>query len=105
MTSRTAKTFAPPVMEAYSWLIDKNFSDIPLINVSQAAPVDPPPAPMLSHMAAVIQDDDTHFYGPVLGMPALRSEVSKQGVQPMLGLFCPHRLALLQVVTKHFLQL
>ena len=94
MTSRTAKTFAPPVMEAYSWLIDKNFSDIPLINVSQAAPVDPPPAPMLSHMAAVIQDDDTHFYGPVLGMPALRSEVSKQWSTAYAGTILPAQVGI-----------
>ena len=29
-------------------------------------------------MVSVIQEDDTHLYGPVLGMPALRSEIAKQ---------------------------
>ena len=37
-------TFRPPVMEARRWLADAAFPpDRPLINVSQAAPVDPPP--------------------------------------------------------------
>ena len=78
MTSRTANTLTPPVMEAYGWLAGQDFSNLPLINVSQAAPVNPPPAPMVAHMAAVIQDDDTHLYGPVLGLPALRAEVAGQ---------------------------
>ena len=42
---RTATTFAPPVMEARRWLDGMTFTpQMPLINVSQAAPVDPPPA-------------------------------------------------------------
>lgn len=41
---RTATTFAPPVMEARRWLDGVTHpADRPLINVSQAAPVDPPP--------------------------------------------------------------
>ena len=41
---RTATTFFPPVMEARRWLMGVDFPpDRPLINVSQAAPVDPPP--------------------------------------------------------------
>ena len=78
MTSRTQTTITPPVMEAYSWIADKDFSNLPLINVSQAAPIDPPPAPLLEHMVSVIQENDTHLYGPVLGMPALRSEIATQ---------------------------
>ena len=78
MKSRTQTTITPPVMEAYSWIADKDFSNLPLINVSQAAPVDPPPAPLLAHMVSVIKEDDTHLYGPVLGMTALRAEIAKQ---------------------------
>ena len=75
-----AATFAPPVMEARRWLDGVTFApDRPLINVSQAAPVDPPPAQMLRAMADIVLTDPTaHLYGPVLGLPALRAEVAQQ---------------------------
>lgn len=78
--SRTATTFAPPVMEARRWLDGVDFpSDRPLINVSQAAPVDPPPDALRQVMADVaLNRDDAHLYGPVLGLPALRAELAKQ---------------------------
>ncbi|WP_420863260.1 aminotransferase [Algirhabdus cladophorae] len=78
--SRTQTTFAPPVMEARRWLDGVVFSETkPLINVSQAAPVDPPPPAMRAAMAQMILEDDaTHLYGPVLGLPELRAEVAAQ---------------------------
>ena len=94
MTSRTANTFTPPVMEAYGWLAGQDFSNLPLINVSQAAPVNPPPAPMVAHMAAVIQDDDTHLYGPVLGLPALRAEVASQWSTAYGGAIAPAQVGI-----------
>jgi aspartate/methionine/tyrosine aminotransferase len=77
MTGRTAQTFAPPVVEAYSWLEGKDFSQRALINVSQAAPVAPPPAPLRAHMAKVIEEVDTHLYGAVLGLESLRAELAR----------------------------
>lgn len=73
-----ARTAPPPVMEARRWLAGLDFpADRPLINLSQAAPVDPPPEPMREAMAeAVRSDPGTHLYGPVLGLPALRSEIA-----------------------------
>ncbi|MEL6685047.1 MAG: aminotransferase [Pseudomonadota bacterium] len=78
--SRTAATFAPPVMEARRWLDGVTHPDTrPLLNVSQAAPVDPPPEPLRAAMAQMVMDDpDAHLYGPVLGLPALRAEVATQ---------------------------
>lgn len=81
-------------MEAYGWLAGQNFSNLPLINVSQAAPVNPPPAPMVAHMAAVIQDDDTHLYGPVLGLPALRAEVASQWSTAYGGAIAPAQVGI-----------
>lgn len=76
---RTAQTFAPPVMEARRWLEGVTFNaDQPLINVSQAAPVDAPPAPLLAAMAQALTQPETHLYGPVLGLPALRAEIAEQ---------------------------
>lgn len=75
---RTATTFSPPVMEARRWIDDATFTDNkPLINVSQAAPVEPPHPEMRRAMAEfVLTDDDAHLYGPVLGMSALRSTLA-----------------------------
>ena len=79
MTSRTQTTFAPPVMEARRWLEGVTFPDNqPLINVSQAAPVEPPPAPLRAAMAEALELPETHLYGPVLGLPALRQELARQ---------------------------
>ena len=73
-------TTPPPVMEARRWLDGVTFSeDKPLINVSQAAPVDAPPKPLREALAnAALNIPEAHLYGPVLGLPALRSEVASQ---------------------------
>lgn len=77
---RTATTFAPPVMEAFRWREGVQFTeDLPLINVSQAAPIDPPPEALRRHIADVaINIPEAHLYGPVFGMPELRAEVASQ---------------------------
>ncbi|HAB38907.1 MAG TPA: aminotransferase [Rhodobacteraceae bacterium] len=78
--SRTASTFAPPVMEARRWLENTKFQkDRPLINVSQAAPVTPPPKALRQAMAeAVLTQDSVHLYGPVLGNTNLRQALCTQ---------------------------
>lgn len=78
MGSSTQNTFAPPVMEARRWLQGIDFPpERPLINVSQAAPVDPPPEPMLRAMAEItLNEPQAHLYGPVMGLPELRAEIA-----------------------------
>lgn len=78
--TRTAATFPPPVMEARRWLDGITHpADRPLMNVSQAAPVDPPPQGLRQAIAdATLNDDAAHLYGPVLGMDDLRSELARQ---------------------------
>ena len=80
MGSATEHTFAPPVMEARRWLEGVTFlADRPLINVSQAAPVDLPPEQMRAAMADIIVNEpQAHLYGPVIGLPELRAEVATQ---------------------------
>ena len=95
MTTRTQTTFAPPVMEARRWLDGISFPDnTPLINVSQAAPVDPPPAPLRQAMADALTQPDTHLYGPVLGLPALRDELSTQWSVHYGGAARPDQIAI-----------
>ena len=78
--SRTAATFPPPVMEARRWIAGKEFSaDRPLINVSQAAPVEPPTKALRQVIAeTALNLPSAHLYGPVLGLPELRAEVASR---------------------------
>lgn len=78
MASRTQSTFSPPVMEARRWIEGVEFpANLPLINVSQAAPIDPPPENLRQAMADALLDSTTHLYGPVLGLPSLREALAK----------------------------
>lgn len=73
-----AATFAPPVMEARRWLDGLQFPpDRPLLNVSQAAPLDPPPEGLRKAIAeAALHRPEAHLYGPVLGNSDLREAVA-----------------------------
>jgi len=72
-----AQTQLPPVMEARRWIADKDFSAQPLINVSQAAPIDPPPEALRQVIAdQVMTNPEAHLYGPVRGLPALREKIA-----------------------------
>ncbi|WP_265502536.1 aminotransferase [Paracoccus beibuensis] len=75
-----AATFAPPVMEARRWLSGVTFpADRPLINVSQAAPVDPPPEGLRQAIAdAAMMRPEAHLYGSVLGNGDLRDAVAAE---------------------------
>ncbi len=82
-----AASFPPPVMEARAWLTSIPRPDgLPLINVSQAAPVDPPPKVLREVMAQhILEVPEAHLYGPVLGLPALREEIAEQWSAAYLG--------------------
>ena len=94
--ARTATTFAPPVMEARRWLDGITFTDdLPLLNVSQAAPVDPPPRALREFLAeTALNVPDAHLYGPVLGLPELREEVATQWSQAYDGSIGAHQVAI-----------
>jgi len=93
---RTEMTFSPPVMEARRWLDGITHpADRPLINVSQAAPVDAPPQPMLEAMAQIVlTDPSAHLYGPVLGLPDLRAEVAARWSRDYAGTVAPAQVAI-----------
>jgi len=75
-----AATEAPPVMEARRWIEGVVFpTERPLLNVSQAAPVDPPPDALRQAMADIaLNENAAHLYGPVLGNVALRKAVAEE---------------------------
>ena len=99
-----AATFPPPVMEARRWLDGVTFPpDRPLINVSQAAPVDPPPLGLRQALAdAALNDPTAHLYGPVLGLPALRAEIAMQWTAAYGGQIEPAQVAITQGCNQAF---
>lgn len=73
-----SRTTPPPVMEARRWIAGKSFPEAkPLLNLSQAAPVDPPPDALCAAMAEHLKSNaSAHLYGPVLGLPGLRAHLA-----------------------------
>ncbi|MBC7138481.1 MAG: aminotransferase [Defluviimonas sp.] len=99
-----AATLPPPVMEARRWLEGAVFPpERPLINVSQAAPVDPPPLALRQEIArAALEDPAAHLYGPVLGLPALRAELAAQWSAGYGGEIRPGQVAITQGCNQAF---
>ena len=99
-----AATFAPPVMEARRWLEGVVFPpDRPLINVSQAAPVDSPPLGLRQALAeAALSEGAAHLYGPVLGLPELRAEIAAQWSAAYGGVIAPGQVAITQGCNQAF---
>ncbi|MFL2790433.1 MAG: aminotransferase [Paracoccaceae bacterium] len=71
------KTSYSPISEAYSWLENTIMpKDLELMNLSQAAPNDPPPLDIRQAIAdAALNEPNVHLYGPVLGNDNLRFEL------------------------------
>ncbi|ETD84057.1 aminotransferase [Rhodobacter capsulatus] len=99
-----AATFAPPVMEARRWIEGVTFPpERPLINVSQAAPVDPPPLALRQAIAeAALENPAAHLYGPVLGNGDLRAEVAAQWSLAYGGTITPAQVAITQGCNQAF---
>ncbi|MHC0053017.1 aminotransferase [Actibacterium sp. D379-3] len=91
-----AATFPPPVIEARRWLQGVAFpKDRPLLNVSQAAPVDPPPRALREAIADVALNlPEAHLYGPVLGLPALRERLAADWSVAYGGAIAPGQVAI-----------
>ena len=89
-------TFPPPVMEARRWVEGKVFPpERPLMNLSQAAPVEPPPEGLMRAMAdAILNNPASHLYGPVLGLAELRAELADQWSATYGGTITPSQVAI-----------
>lgn len=90
------RTFAPPVMEASRWIRGVTFPDHrPLINVAQAAPIDPPPEALRRAVAdAALNRPEAHMYGPDLGLPELRAEIATVTSAHYNGTVTPDQVAI-----------
>ncbi len=78
--TRTETVDPPPVLEVKSWISNPDLQpSIPIIDVSQAAPTEPPPEKMLKFMAhKVLSDNAVNTYGPVLGLDELRESLARK---------------------------
>ena len=99
-----AATEMPPVMEARRWIQGVTFPpERPLINVSQAAPVEVPHLGLRQALAeAALNNPDAHLYGPVLGLPALRDEIACQWSVTYGGSVDPTQVAITQGCNQAF---
>lgn len=99
-----AATEPPPVMEARRWIAGKTFpATRPLINLSQAAPVESPPLALRQAIAeAALNDPQAHLYGPVLGLPELREEIAAQWSVAYGGTVRPAQVAITQGCNQAF---
>lgn len=99
-----AATFPPPVMEARRWLNGVTFpASRPLINISQAAPVNIPHLGLRQAIAdAALNNPDAHLYGPVLGLPDLRAEIAMQWSAAYAGSINPAQVAITQGCNQAF---
>ncbi len=68
-------TQKPPVMEVREWLKLHRKSKKPLLNLSQAAPMSPPPDNLLKYLSEQTLLAENHLYGDVLGDISLREEI------------------------------
>ncbi len=85
-----------PIMEVQGWLRDARLPDHqPLIDLSQAAPAEPPPETLRHHMAdALMCRTEAHFYGPVLGNRDLRGEIAKRWSDRYGAQIVPYNVAI-----------
>lgn len=99
-----AATFRPPVMEARRWLEGVDFPESrPLINVSQAAPLDPPPEELRRVIAdAALNRPEAHLYGPVLGNRDLREAVASEWSRAYHGPVSAEEVAITQGCNQAF---
>ncbi len=84
----------PPIAAARAWL-DAAPPDLPLIDVSQAAPAAPPPEALRRALAGMIVSDDAlHLYGPILGLPDLRAALADRWSRLYDGAVGPGQIAI-----------
>ncbi|MCB5411524.1 aminotransferase [Pseudogemmobacter faecipullorum] len=97
-------TELPPVMEARRWIEGKSFPPArPLINVSQAAPVEIPPLALRQALAeAALNNPDAHLYGAVLGLDGLRSAIAAKFSATTGGRVSPGQVGVTQGCNQAF---
>ena len=77
INSNVESAIEPPIAEAQSWIIGRDFpSDKPLLNLAQAVPSYPPANILREHLAHRAELFETAQYTEIAGTPELRSALS-----------------------------
>ncbi len=84
----------PPVMEVREWLKLHRKSKKPLLNLSQAAPMSPPPDNLLKYLSEQSLLTENHLYGNVLGDIPLREEIVNLWNEEYSSSICVNNVAI-----------
>ncbi|MDC3090628.1 aminotransferase [Paracoccaceae bacterium] len=87
-------TQKPPVMEVRDWLKLHGKSERPLLNLSQAAPMSPPPDSLLKFLSEQALVTENHLYGDVLGDVPLRGEIVNVWNEEYKSSICINNIAI-----------
>ena len=88
-----AATEAPPIAEAWSWVLGREFpADKPLIDLCQAVPGYAPAADLQAHLAEEVGRYDTARYTPITGIPPLRAALAARTVELYGGTVKPEEV-------------
>ena len=87
-------TQKPPVMEVREWLKLNRTSKKALLNLSQAAPMSPPPDSLLKYLSEQSLLTENHLYGDVLGDIPLRKEIVNLWNEEYSSLICIDNVAI-----------
>ena len=84
----------PPVVEVREWLKLHRKSKKPLLNLSQAAPMSPPPDSLLKYLSEQSLLTENHLYGDVLGDILLREEIVNLWNEEYSSSICVNNVAI-----------
>ena len=84
----------PPVMEVRKWVKQNSKSEPPLLNLSQAAPMSPPPDSLLKFLSEQALLTENHLYGDVLGDIPLREKITDLWNEDYSSSICINNVAI-----------
>ena len=87
-------TQKPPVMEVREWVRLHSKSETQLLNLSQAAPMSPPPDSLLRFLSQQALLTENHLYGDVLGDIPLREEITNLWNEEYNSSICINNVAI-----------
>ncbi len=94
LSAAVVDTGTPPIPEAQAWVARYDGRHGPLINLAQAVPDRPPPAPFMGRLAEAAADAEATRYGPILGDTQLREAYARHATGLYGGRLAPENVAI-----------